>query len=153
MDTHGAFVAAHAAAAAAALICGLCAFRVPRFAGPHAITTVAMAVLLVPALWFGDAEGVTLVVFLGLLALAAVMSVRAVHAWRRRPGTDERPGGTYLAALGFNAISLVTGLVAVSVFRLDWSPPALIPTAVAAIVLPTVAGRLLLAREVRIAGG
>ncbi|MBL7255585.1 hypothetical protein [Paractinoplanes lichenicola] len=140
MDPHLTFVAAHAAAATVSLITAILAVRRPRFAGVHALSTIAMTLLLIPALWFGDASGMTLIVFLGLLVLAAVMSVRAVRAWRLRAGE------ACVAALGFNAISLVTGLVAVSVFRLDLPPPLLIPVAAGAIVLPAVIGRRLVAR-------
>ncbi|GAB2587156.1 hypothetical protein Aab01nite_50560 [Paractinoplanes abujensis] len=140
MDPHLAFVTAHALAAAVALVSALLAVRRPRFAGIHAVSTIAMTVFLIPAVWLGDASGMTLIVFLGLLVLAAVMSFRAVTA-RRLGG-----GGAYVEALGFNAISLVTGLVAVSVFRLGWGLPLLIPVAVGAIALPALIGRRLITR-------
>lgn len=142
--THDLFIAVHAAAATVALVSAVLALRNAAFAALHAVSVALMAVSLGPSLWLG--RGTTpvplSVVFLGLLILSVVMSYRAVRAWRARPARGSTPARPYVAALGFNVIGLVTGLVTVGVLRLGWGGLAVTTAAVGIPVL----GHLLLRR-------
>ena len=142
--THDLFIAVHAVAATVALVSALLARRSAAVAGLHATPDVLMAVSLAPSLGLG--RGTTpmplSVVFLALLVLSVVMSYRAVRAWRARPARGSTPDRPYVAALGFNVIGLVTGLVTVGVLRLGWGGLAVTTAAVGIPVL----GHLLLRR-------
>jgi hypothetical protein len=77
-------------------------------------------VSLAPSLWVSrlTTPGTLQLIFLGLLALSAVMGLRAWQAWGLRSRAGHPMNDRYLAAVGFNLIGLVTGLVTVGVLRL-----------------------------------
>ena len=142
--THDLFIAVHAVAATVALVSALLALRSSTFAVLHTMSVALMAVSLLPSLWLsrGTTPAPLYAVFLGLLVLSAVMSYRAVQAWRARARRGSTPTRAYVAALGFNVIGLVTGLVTVGVLRLGWGGLAVTAAAVAVPVL----GHLLIRR-------
>ncbi|WP_432542589.1 hypothetical protein [Kineococcus sp. SYSU DK002] len=144
---HPTLIALHAASATVALVAGLAAFRRPACLGAHAVGTVLMSLTLAGALWVGRGGGTPVldVVFPALLVLALVMSYRGVRAWQQRPPAGEGASAGCVAAVGFNCISLVTGLLAVAAVRTGWGPVAV----VVAGVLPTLVGRVPLGRAVR----
>ena len=144
---HTILIAVHAAAATVALAAGLAAFRLPALAGAHAVGTTLMTITLAGALWVGRGRDTVVldVVFVALLTLSVVMSYRSVRAWQHRPPNGEGTSAGYVAAVGFNCISLITGLLAIGALRTGWGPVAII----AAGVLPTLVGRVPLNRAVR----
>lgn len=144
---HTILIALHATAATAALAAGLGAFRFPVLVAVHMVGTVLMTVTLAGALWVGRGRnGVVLeVVFWGLLVLSVVVSYRSARAWRQRPTGSEGTSAGYVAAVGFNCISLVTGLLAIAALRTGWGPAAI----VVAGVFPTLVGRVPLNRALR----
>ncbi|WP_432572940.1 hypothetical protein [Kineococcus sp. SYSU DK005] len=144
---HAILILVHAAAATVALAAGLAALRYPALVGVHAVGTVLMSATLAGALWVGRAGGTAVldVVFSALLVLSLVMSWRSVRAWQHRPARGEGTSAGYVAAVGFNCISLVTGLLAVAALRTGWGPVAI----TAAGVLPALVGRVPLDRAVR----
>ncbi|MCI3919415.1 hypothetical protein MO973_04120 [Paenibacillus sp. TRM 82003] len=143
---HAVLITIHATAATVALAAGLAAFRYPVLIGTHAVGTVLMSVTLAGVLWVGRGRNAVVldVVFLALLVLSLVMSYRSVRAWQHRSAVSESTSAGYVAAVGFNCISLVTGLLAIAVLRTGWGPVAII----AAGVLPTLIGRIPLNRAV-----
>ena len=66
-------------------------------------------------------------------------------AWREQPERGRGTSARYVSAIGFNSISLVTGLVAIAVLRAGWGPIAIVVAA----VLPTLIARIPLNRAVR----
>ncbi|WP_432484707.1 hypothetical protein [Kineococcus esterisolvens] len=143
---HTTLIFIHAAAATVALAAGLAAFRRPVLVGAHAVGTVLMSATLAGALWVGRGRNAVVldVVFLALLVLSLVMSYRSVRAWQHRPPDGEGTSAGYVAAVGFNCISLITGLLAIAALRTGWGPVALVATG----VLPTLVGRVPLDRAV-----
>lgn len=93
---------------------------------------IMMATALVPSLWLSRAANpVPLqVVFSGLLILSVVMGYRGIRAWQLRPEPGHRLPERYLAAVGFNLIGLLTGLLTVTVLRLGWGGIAVSPVAI-----------------------
>ncbi|PWJ47737.1 hypothetical protein SAMN06264364_13540 [Quadrisphaera granulorum] len=144
---HAVLITVHAVTATVALLAGVAAFRYPALVGVHAFATVAMTVTLGGALWVGwGSTPLSLdVVFVTLLALAAVMSYRSIRAWQIRPVRGQATTTAYVAAVGFTCISLTTGLLAIAALRTGWGPVAV----VVAGVLPTVIGRIPLNRALR----
>lgn len=140
MPWHQMFILIHATTAAAALAVGLVAFRVPRLILPHAVLVVAMTVTLAGALWAGWEQNppAARLVFLGLLGIACLMSVRAVVAARHRGAQAGGPVDARRESAGglvFSNVGLVTGFVAIAVTRMDAQPLVVTAAAVLAVLL------------------
>ena len=141
------FVAVHAVAALVAFGAGALSLRSGRHLAAYRAGIAVMAVALVPAVLvdWSTTPAVARGIFSGLVALAAVMVVRAELAARRPPAATGGPTAAYVHHVGFTLIALADGFAVVGAVRLG-APGWLVGLLAVAVVL---AGQRAVARVER----
>jgi hypothetical protein len=116
---HTAFITVHATAATIALVSGVLALPAGRFLLAYRCSLALSIATLVPALLvdWTTTDTTARLVFSGLLALGAVMVLRAELAARLRPERTGGPTAHYLDHIGFTLISLTEAFVIVALIR------------------------------------
>lgn len=112
-------ITVHAIAATVAFGAGLLSAPAGRFLGVYRGAVAAMALALGPAVLvdWSTTDPTARIVFAGLIALAAVMVVRAELAVRGRPARTGGPTAAYLNHIGFTLIALADGFAVVAAIR------------------------------------
>ena len=112
-------IAVHAVAATVAFGAGVLSLPSGRFLVVYRGAMALMLAALVPAVLvdWGTTDPTARLVFLGLLALGAVVVLRTELAVRQRPSTTGGPTASYLEHLGFTLIALADGFAVVAAIR------------------------------------
>jgi hypothetical protein len=130
---HLAAIVAHALFGAAALVTGVVALeRGPRFLGVYLGCVIAMLAslgLAFAAEW-AELDGPTRWLFAGLSGIGVVVLVRAVEAWRVRPGPGQVPTRRFRSAVGFTVVALTDAFLVVTVLDLGAPTWAVVATGI-----------------------
>jgi hypothetical protein len=130
---HLAAIVAHALSGAAALLTGVVAFeRGSRVLAVYLGCVIAMLAslgLAFAAEW-GELDAPTRWVFTGLSGIGVVVLVRAIEAWRARPGSGEVPTRRFRSAVGFTVVALTDAFLVVTVLDLGAPTWAVVATGI-----------------------